>query len=586
VGAIKQTYFQPKMNMKPSLLLFAFVLSSILGSAQIFNTNYVFPSSSVPDYQDRSTMKATELVNEKEIITVGFALEPNSNSKNDLILTKTAADNGQVIWMNRYGLPGFDEKGFGLTLSYDKKHVIVAGTAEDKDNPGDWNALAMKVEITTGNVVWSTQHGKTDSYEEFRMVEQTYPGPFFPSNPTYCFIGRTTLGDEVKAAIYASGIFDFDGSEQWANFYIDAELFPKVFDLTFQMVRSNDGENFIMSGTRYEDNKPSDLFTFGISPFNGAITDKYIWYDVDEKNQYEGALCTVVVDNFNGYGLAGTTRNPGGSLNEAITVLWLKDDRSVINTHYYAENGHPNNEGLSIYQNTQEIKTFDVYTSNTRNIQSPGFLNVDLDGPINYFITYDQDIEFNDLDPTAMVRTRYGYTAKALHNNGNGYKLAGLDEFGRTECAELSEMDLKEREAKFDAREYKAEQFGEDKKRDMEIKEVHGKWILCDGSDGDSFKYEASEDAEVSSASTFSAYPNPVNEMDREFIISYNMEQSSEAILEVYNALGQRVFTNLEMLNAGGDQISISTELFSPGINFVVLRAGNEVVYQQKVVKE
>lgn len=589
IKLIKTELLKSNSTMKPTLLLVASVLWSVGMNAQVFNTNYVFPSSSIPDYQDRTTLKATELVNDEEIITVGFALEPTSNSKNDLILTKTKAANGAVIWANRYGLSGFDEKGFGLTLSYDKKHVIVAGTAEDPDNPGDWNALAMKVEISTGNVIWATQHGEKDSYQEFRMVEQTFTGPFFPSLPTYFFVGRTSIANQVRSVIYASGIFDFNGTEQWANLYIDAELHPNVNDLAFQMVRDNENKNYMIAGTRYVSNQPSDLFTFGINPANGAISDKYIWYDVDEKNQYEGAICNQIISNFKGFGLAGTTRNPGVALgvDEAITVLWLNNDRSVLNAHYYWQEGHNSNKGLSIYQNTEELKTFDVYTSTTRNITSPGFLNVDVNGPINYFLNYDMDVNIDDFNPTAMVRTKYGYTAKALHANPqNGYKLAGLAPNGRTECAYEEKMDIKEQKFKFDSREYKDDQFGDDAKRKMEIIDIHGKWIFCDGSDGGPFKRSIGESIETATAGTFSAYPNPLNSDQSEFTIAYDLEESSQVSIEVYNALGQRVFSNVETLNAGGDQISISSDLFSSGVNLVVLRSGSDIVYQQKVIKE
>ncbi len=574
--------------MKSSITLFAFTLFALASVGQVFNNNYFFSPNSDPDYSDRSTLKATELVSPDEIMTVGYVREPGSNTRFDIIIVKTKSSNGAVIWANRYGLEDLDEKAFGLTLSYDKKHIIVAGTAQDKENPTDWNALAMKVEISSGNVVWSTQHGKAESYQEFRMVEQAYPGPFFPSQPTYLFVGSTSIDNQLKSALYAAAIFDFNGARQWSNIYLETNLFPKVNDLSFGMVRNNINNNFIVSGTRYEDNLPSDIFTVGINPFTGVLTDKYIRYDVDQRNHYEGAICNVSVSGFTGFGLAFTSRDPGvaSGINEAITVLLLNQDRKAIRANHYWQSGHPNNLGLSIYQSTLELKTFDVYTSTIRNTNNPGFLNVDLDGPINYFLKYNRSEFSNDKYPTALVRTKLGYTAKALHlnTNENGFLLAGTQPDGKTECAEEEPINRKEREAKSEAREYKEFDFGDDKKREIEKKEVNGKWAQCDGTGGGTFKND--DIAGFESAVEFSVYPNPITSDESDLRIAYTIEESAMVDVEVYNSLGQMVFTGREMLNAGGDQLSLDASKLSSGMNMIILRSGNQVVYQSKVIKK
>lgn len=574
--------------MKSSITLFAFTLMALGSIGQVFNNNYYFSPNSNPNYDDKSTLKATELVNSDEIITVGYVDESGTSGIHDMIIVKTKSSNGAVIWANRYGIEGLDEKAFGLTVSYDKKHIIVAGTGQNKDQPTDYNALAMKVNISTGNEVWTTQLGKASSYQEFRMVEQAYPGPFLPFNPTYFLVGSTSIDNQLKSALYAAAVFDADGAQQWAKFYIENNIFPQVNDLSFGMVRNNINNNFIVTGTRYQSFNPSDIFTVGINPFTGVLTDKYVCYNVDERNHYEGSICNVKIDNFTGFGLAFTTEKPEvqNGIDRAITVLLLNQDRKVLYTNHYWQEGHKDNYGLSIYQSTLNLKHFDIYTSTIRSRNNAGFLNVDIDGPVNYFFKYNFNEVSNNKYPTAMVRTKLGYTAKALHlnSNENGFMLAGLQADGKTECAKEEKMERKEREAKFESKDYKEYEFGYYDKRDIKVKEVNGKWNECDGTGGATFKN--GEIAAVESSSTFSMYPNPISSSQSELFINYNVEEAQTVELEVYNALGQLVFSGREALNAGGDQLTIETQKLSAGINMIILRSGDQVVYQSKVVKE
>jgi len=573
--------------MKRYVLALALIFSGFAGFSQ-FNNNYYFSPNTHPNYSDLTTVKATALVNSDEIMTVGYAREAGSNFRHDIIIMKTKSSNGSVIWAKSYGLEDLDEKGYGLTVSYDKRHIIVAGTAQDKDNPTDWNALAMKINISTGNVVWSTQLGKVGEYQEFRMVERTYPGPFLPLLTTYTLVGFSSLENQVKAVIYAAAVSDFNGAQIWANLYLEANTFPKVTDLSFNMVR-NPENNFIISGTRYVDQKPSDIFTVGINPFTGALSDKYIRYDVEEKDHYEGSICTVKIDDFNGYGLAFTTRDPNVDLGvgEAITVMLLDKERTPINTNHYWQPGHSVNRGLSIYQSTVQIKTFDVYTNTVRTTNNPGFLNVDVDGPENYFLKYNKQEVANNKYPTAMVQAKFGYTAKALHRNGeNGFLLARLNPDGKTECAKEEDIKRDKREAKFETRDYSDFDYGDDKKRDIKVKEVHGKMEKCDGTGGTSFKYAVAEAAEETEATSFEVYPNPVSANETNFTLNYQVAASQAVEIEVYNTLGQRIYVSKTTLTGGANQLLIDANNLSVGINLVIISNEGGVLHQAKVMKQ
>jgi len=552
----------------------------------VFNNNYYFSPLALPNYTDVTTIKATELVNADEIITVGYAFEPGSQTSRDIVIVKTKSSNGAVIWANSYGLSDLDERAYGLTVTYDGKNVIVVGTAQNKDVPTDWNGLAMKVDIATGAVVWSYQYGKIDEYQELRMIQRTFDGPIVPLNPTYMMVGTSSYKD-VKSVLYAVSIFD-NGGQQWADIYLDGSTYPDIFDYAFTMVK-NPFKKFIICGTRYDNtgSSASRIFTMGIDPTTGSVSDKYIDYTIDDRPHFEGAICNVAIDDFVGYGLAFSSRKSGvdTDVDAAITVMLLDKDRLPINTNFYWQKEHKENFGLSIYQSTEEIKTFDVYTSMYKEIFKPGFLNVEVTGAINYFLKYNADLSDSKY-ATAMVRTKYGYTAKALHYDGDdGFMLAGATPTGKTDCAAEEEIYRKEVDAKYDSFDYKADAFGDVEKREVKVVDVHGKVKSCDGLFGQAFKQGAVSEASVE-ANSFHVYPNPMASNQNEVKLVYNLEQGQRVEISIYNALGQQVYRQFATLTSGSNQLPITINNMSPGVNFIVVRNGADVLYQYKIIKE
>ena len=575
--------------MKRSIATVSLVVLCLFGTAfgQVFNNNYYFSPNSLPNYTDVTTVKATQLVNEDEIITVGFAREPLNSSKNDIVLVKTKSNSGTVIWANRYGLEGLDEKAYGLTVSYDKKHVIVVGTAQNPEALTDWNGLAMKIEISTGNVIWSVQYGKTGTYEELRMVDRSY-NTLISFNPTYLAVGSSS-DQNVKAILYGVSIFDFNGNQQWANRYLELSTFNLVNDYAYTMVRNPDNRFFI-AGTRYEVNKPSRIFTIGLNQFTGALSDKYVWYGVDEDRHSGGAICNIRT-NEDGMGLAFSTFRPGveNGVDNAITVMRLDKNRKPKWINYYWQQSHKNNHGLAIYQSVEETELLNVYTNTFKSVNNPGFLALkDNDGDVKYFIKYNFNEQNNNKFATAMVQTKFGYTAKALHRDGeNGFLLAGLKPSGKTECAEEEKMEVKRREAKFDSRDYNPYSFGAPERREIKKESVHGKAEKCDGTGGYSFRLAQESLIETNEVVLESrVYPNPVASDQSTLTLEYTAPADQQVEIRFHNALGQQIYVKNVTLNEGNHVINLDATVLSTGINLVTIYADGEVLYQNKVVRK
>lgn len=555
--------------------------------AQVFNNNYYFSPSDLPNYSDLTTVKATELVNEEEIMTVGYAVEPTSTgSIHDIVIVKTKSSNGAVIWANRYGLEGHDEKAFGLTVSYDGKHVIVVGTAQSELSRTDWNALVMKVEISSGNVIWSNQYGTGDEYQEFRMVQRSFDS-FTTNRPTYTIVGSSTQPAQ-KAVLYAVAVHE-TGVLRWSNLYLENSAFdPLPYDLAFTMVRNWD-KNFIITGTRYQDNNPTKIFTIGISPATGAMTDKYIDYNIDRRDHFEGGICTIDLgsaSDFQGYGLTFTTVKPEveSGVDEAISVVVLDKNREPLRTYLYWQEGHQYNNGLSIYQNTEDLKALNVYTSTYRSRYNPGFLSTHIDGTVNYFYKFNVG---ESKTATAMEQNKLGYTAKALHADGdNGFLLARLAPSGKTECLEEQRMRREDRETRFRYREYFEREYGKEDKRTIKVEEVHGKMKACDGSFGQEFKTDELVSSGVSGSDVYSMYPNPLTADQATLQLTCTVEDAQQVEITIYNALGQQSLRQLETLVSGLNQLSLDASGLSTGVNLVTVRSGGKLVYQNTVIKE
>lgn len=560
---------------------------------QIYSNNYYFSSSTLPNYRDVTTVKATEQVSSTENITVGYARESTSSFSNDIVVVKTNVSDGTVVWAKRYGVSGKDERGFGLDVTYNGQDIIVVGSAQNGSGTTfDRNAFAMRLQILTGNVVWSNEYGTIGTGEEWRMIEKTYglSSSVEPAAPTYFLAGSSSTNNQ-KSIIYTGAIFE-NGTAQYLRRYQEVFSSNAVHDFAYTMVR-NKSRNFILAGTRYESTQPSRIFTIGISPLNGNVTDRYLFYGVGTDSHYGGGIdqLTFTRSAQEAFALTFTTSNPQveTGVSTAITVMLLNQDREPKWINYYWQKEHRLNYGYSIYQNAQDEKRLSVYTNNIKTRYNPGFLSLNLDdGAVNYYVKYNlQDVNDNKF-ATAMVETPNGYLAKALHRDGdNGFTLAALNAFGRTRCAGTELIEKKERKPSVAKRTYLPSSYGTTVLRKVDKISVHGKAERCDGTGGYSFRLAATNtDATevVESEETFHVYPNPVARDGGNLNLSYTLVSDRSVEISVFNALGQQTASRQVALSVGSQVLELENSLLSPGLNLVTVRSEGEVLFQARVV--
>jgi len=510
-----------------------------------FNKNY---SISIDSYKDAPTIKATKLVNEEEIMTVGYAKEAESKENvNDIVIIKTKQEDGKVIWAKKYGLDGLDEKGFGLTVSYDKRHIIVCGSAQNRSSRTDWNALVMKINISTGDVVWSSQLGEIRHNEEFRMVEKSYANQaaVVGVSGTYMLVGSNSYYEDKKT-LYAASVYDHNGSSQWSNYYANRNTLDNIDDFAFSMVQAY-ANQFYICGTRKDEDK-SRIFTLRINPYAGNLTYSYVLIHVNNlyrnnMNQYGGAICKV---NWSrspqiGFAIACTSTDPqvgrGGFVEEAITMLILDQKGKSEYGGLYWERAYKGNRGLSVYQSSikQRQHTLDVYTNTFNETYQPGFMNINISGTVNYFQKYDDSEGFDDKLPTSMVKNQYGYTAKVLNTNpeqGSRFQLAQLGQDGRTACMREENMLYQPVETEEELIEYVTTAYSRSSERAMESKDIEVRAGGCGGEEVEVERAESTQKfSKMNSLSEISVHPNPASGAVKVSIEGGNVENGSVVLM-------------------------------------------------------
>ena len=608
--------------MKKILLATAITMSLGIGvvSAQIFNKNYLYK----PTYQDLATVKATEQVNDREIITVGFIPENEISSseevytQNDAIIVKTDQD-GNVIWSLRYGLPNLDERAHGLDVTYDGKHVIVVGMAEtpvitpEPPSTRTRNVLAFKINIATGNVVWSNTYGTTDGTENGFMIEKVFSFPFNDvlenRVPALYTIVGTATNSEAKdpfQRIYAVSIID-NGFQWWGKRYVaGGSGLPILYNTPFTFVRTPE-RNWMVAGTRWEINRPSNIFTMGINPFDGSITDKFVHYNVNNGYSNGGAI-TAVNDNLTtGYALAFSTYGGFSSpepdpllWQNKITVLRLNKDRKPIWTNFYWQPENNANTGLSIYQARIPAFTalFDIYVGTTTNQTSkPGFARLNNNGSVNYFYKYNKfGLVRSNHNATAMVQSSTGYVQKSLYNRNNqdpdrGFSMAQTDFNGKTWCVDDEKLERREVKTEVESEAYEPVNYGVSQVRPLRVSRVEPIVTNCFFKVAEPAKTAEQMDADSESQafdllSDVSVFPNPLEQNQDNFTLRYQSPGQQAVELKVFNTVGQLVLSERVNLNEGPNELNVDATGLSTGLNLVTISIAGQVLHTIKVIKK
>ncbi len=553
-----------------------------------FNKNYSF---SLNSYTDATTIKATELVNDGEIMTVGYAREEGAEEDvNDIVIVKTRQEDGKVLWARTYGLNGLDEKGFSLTVSYDQNHVIVCGSAQNRTFKNDWNALVMKINISTGDVLWSSQVGEIDENEEFRMIERIHSDEDAVGvvSSSYMLAGSTSINRfDLPSVLYAASVNDNNGDVEWANYYADPNTVGQINDFAFSMVKSDFTDEFVIAGTR-ETEGTSRVFTFRINPYNGNPGYWYTVMQVGDLNQYGGAICNAIWEGNStiGFALVCTSVNPEveGDVNEAITVLILDQKGKSMYGGLYWERSYTGNRGLSIYQSAIDNRqnTLDVYTNTFIEAYEPGFMNVDISGPVNYFYKYEDSEQFDDRLPTSMVQNQYGYTAKVLNTNqeGSRFQLAQLDREGKTDCMREESMLYQHIVSNEELIAYEKTVSGRSSERTILANYFNTGARGCQSEKSARFN-SAQKISETNSSSRIRVYPNPASDVVKVSVEGESIENGNVTLMNTIGKVLLEKRLSLDHSTVAFDMVDLPSGIYF--IQFTNALGNTEV---KKVIKQ
>lgn len=551
-------------------------------------------------YQDDRTIESTVDIGNSEVLTVGtITAKDDDITHKDIILTRLDSD-GNIIWNIRYGTSKFDEDGNGITLAWDKEHVIVVGSILETGildrKVVDRNALVLKVRIADGAVVWSNIYGAKEIDDQAFLVKRN-----IKEKKSYIVVG-TSFGDpeQVSERMYNFSIED-NGSLIWSNRYYLPYDFPIRSIKPTSMVENGEKE-FMVAGTRTEVNRPTHLFTIGISRANGSVTQDLFHYPISEV--YHVTRCDI--DRHpegEGFGLAFTANDFSGrclipvdfALDkevDRIGVIRLNKDRKVVWGNVYWAAKTTNNDGLSL---TIEDKQFKVCVNfNTKDrYNTPGFLRLEeSDGSVISTIIHHIPQSETDYGPLTnqMIRSSdKDFYIKSIYEKW-GFSMVNTDPNGKANCVKEEKvvrckLSVKVTDEKVDPKEY-----GKDAKWELKRAKVKYGEDFCKTLDG--LKQEegnGSEDTGNTGIESNQAvvYPSPLGADDVVLNVRFTSDREVEfGHIRIINSQGQEVMVHATNFIEGVNQLTLETANLPSGMYLVVVSANGEITEQMKLIKQ
>lgn len=579
-------------------------------TAQYFNHDY----SLKPEYKDQIVVTGTIDTPTGDIITVGsvpessLVIDPNL-VKHDVVVTKTDKK-GNHIWTITYGEKNYDEQAHGVELTYDEGHVIVVGQSEiptlsTTTNPSQRkNVLAFKINTTTAALVWANTYGSTKSDDVGYMIKKLSfnltSTSKFPGLYTIVGTSRPVSGLDTSTKLYAVSIFDAGGM-YWDRRYAGGIALGLIHNTPFTMTEMKNN-NLMIAGTRFENNRPLNAFTMGISPFDGSITDKYIHYNIDlYGNVSGGAICRLTDSATGGYALAFSTQG-GASASQStpvnkITVMKLADSRKVLWTKYYWEPTTKANKGLSIFEYKGTKSPVDDYFSvfvgqETSATNYPGYLSVkSSNGAVNYFLKYNSKSYAQSHDGNAAVRAYngYGYILKSKFQSllvkNRGFSLARLNEEGKTYCVDKESIKELAVKAVEDSEAYYPNKHGVDKAKKLLLNKVSVSVSKCVTSTISAGKTSTGTSEVGMEDENVTVFPVPLTE-GTNLSLNYTSEENKTVQVVIYNAIGAEVINKTIQLVEGTNTVEFEGERLSSGLNVVTISQNGNIEKTIKVLKK
>lgn len=584
--------FKNKTKLQLGILLF--FASSAVSHAQ-YNTDY-----SIAQYMDEQTIESNVDIGKDELITVGTIVTGIGVDRHkDILLTRLDKE-GNVVWNVKYGEREINEIGNGVTLSWDREHVIVVGSYQKdptipEDEIRERFALVMKVRIADGAVIWNTLHGVADNDNQAFLVKRGS----VDEDPTYIVVGRSDGDvDQSFERMYAFKIQE-NGAEIWTRRYYLSYNFPISAIHPTSMVENKDGQ-FLVAGTRSEVNRPTQIFTIGFSTLDGAVTDDLFHYPINDVYH----VSTVDIDrqpDGKGYAVSFTANDLKGECVDAygldervdrIGVMRLNEDRRVLWTNIYWEKEATNHNGLSIRFYKDELHVC-VNINRKVRYNTSGFLRVrESDGAFIFCNTYHVPETLTDYGPLAnhMIRSNddRAYFIKSIYAKW-GFAMTKTDIIGRSICDR--ETELKVCRIKVDLKDEKCEakKYGIYTFKDIPAKKIDYKIDPCDeiiGLAPENDTEQGSISAKALPINQAIIYPSPVTENQAIINLKFNTELlETPGTVAIYSSMGQLIVSYDLIFMSGVNQFEFDAKQFPSGMYMVAITTQDEILDRVKFIK-
>lgn len=571
------------------MLLFA---GSMTGFGQ-YNVDY-----KMGEYADPQTIESNVDIGENQLITVGtITVSEDGDRHEDLILTRLDKE-GKIIWNIKYGRKDVNERGNGVTLSWDKKHVIVVGSiAKDADIADEAAlerfALVLKVRISDGAVIWNTLHGASNQDNQAFLVKRTTGFDV----PSYVVVGTST-GDPEQSfeRMYAFKIKE-SGDEIWSRRYYLTDNFPFRAIRPTSMVEDELGR-FLVAGIRAEINRPTQIFTLGFRTSDGAVTKDLFHYPINDVFH----VSTVDIDRHpegKGYGISYTANDLRGDCVEEfgidqdidrIGVIRLNKDRKPLWNNIYWEKDATNHNGLSIRFYKDQLHVC-VNINRKERYNTSAILSVkESNGAFIVCNTYHVPETLFDYGPIGnhMIRSNddKAYYVKSIYPKW-GFAMTRADVTTKSVCDKRTE--LIRCEIKIDVKDQKCEakEYGRYVFREIITKKVDFGEDHCEERAG--INSTEDDNGSISNPQPINkavVYPSPIGE--NQSIINLSLisdRDETPGTIVIYNSMGQQVYTIDMVLINGENQFQFDAQRFSKGMYMVTITAGGELIDRVKFVK-
>ncbi|WP_298897183.1 T9SS type A sorting domain-containing protein [uncultured Psychroserpens sp.] len=571
-----------KKNITLRILL---VLCGITVNAQQYARTYQtsqFLEYSKPATISIAPMQSGEVINVDGVLEDGF-------ENTDVLISKIGT-NGEVIWKRRYGTPGKTESANSVSVFAQDNYALIVGQIEVgffNSQFGhllkDFDVLMLLIDTQNGDIVWSKSFGEPKSIDRAWSIKKITEDGI---HSKFIVLGEAAdYGSNDASQRTMAFSMNGNGTIYWKKRYVETSPWDNTGDVPNDAVFDDDG-NLILIGNFNDEFETAGLFTLGVNPVNGNITNLYKRFGHFSTISHMGAI-TAVEDGFLvTYASYDLIRDLVEETFQFAVLTKLNENREPVwSKRYSAQEGMLAYYGASIYKRNSITNTnYDILLGSWNNhTASPILMTVDDNGNIikSQRQNYEQQVVFGTY-PTTMVPAMDNnkYILKGISSfrlfYQRGYTLSSVIANGNLICANNLEMKSGnvENNLVFSPERISTD-FGEVTHQSLSEFLIDINEINCD-----------QNKIANGNHSRLSAYPNPIP-TDKEFLnVEYTALNSGKATITIKSINGIVSSTQENYVKNGINVLKLKAEVFNFGLNFLVVSHENGDQRVIKIIKE